>query len=45
VILVYGIDHNEFELVIRGIGRWLDLRRGQDDWIDFPAIVDRTWAA
>jgi hypothetical protein len=44
VILVFGIDHNEFELVIRGIGRWLDVRSGQDDWIDFPAIVDRTWA-
>jgi hypothetical protein len=43
-ILVYGIDHSEFELVVRGIGRWLDLRPGQDDWIDFPAIVDRTWA-
>ena len=45
VILVYGIDHNEFELIERGIGRWLDLRPGQDDWLDFPAVVDRRWGA
>ena len=44
-ILVYGIGHNELELVLRGIGRRLGLRPGQADWIDFPAIVDRTWAA
>jgi hypothetical protein len=25
--------------------RRLDLRPGQDDWVDFPAIVARTWAA
>jgi len=44
VILVYGIGHNEFELVIRGIDRWLDARPGNEAWIDFPAVVDRTWA-
>lgn len=45
VILVYRIDQNEFERVIRGIGRWLDVRPDQDDWLDFPAVVDRRWSA
>jgi predicted nuclease of predicted toxin-antitoxin system len=44
VILVYGIDHSEFALIIRGIERWLELRPAQADWSDFPAILDRQFA-
>ena len=45
VILVYGIDHREFDLVARGIRRWLDVRPVAQDWVDFPAVLDRTWAS
>lgn len=45
VILVYGIDHSEFALIARGIERWLQLRPDQTDWSDFPAILDRRFAA
>ena len=41
VILVYGIDHSEFALVVRGIERWLELRPGQANWCDLPAVLDR----
>ena len=44
VILVYGIDHSEFALIARGIGRWLSLRPEQAAWSDFPAILDRRFA-
>lgn len=44
VILVYGIRHSEFGLVLRGIERWFDRPR-QEDWIDFPAVVDRAFAS
>jgi hypothetical protein len=44
VILVYGIDHSEFALIARGIERWLQLRPDQEDWTDFPAILDRRFA-
>jgi predicted nuclease of predicted toxin-antitoxin system len=44
VILVYGIDHSEFTLIARGIERWLELRPDQEDWTDFPAILDRRFA-
>src|SRR5918994_809718 len=30
VILVYGIDHSEFALIVRGIERWLQLRPDQE---------------
>jgi hypothetical protein len=44
VVLVYGIDHSEFGLILRGIERWLELRPDQADWSDFPAILDRRFA-
>lgn len=44
VILVYGIDHSEFALIARGIERWLQLRPDQEQWTDFPAILDRRFA-
>jgi hypothetical protein len=45
VILVYGIEHSEFGLVLRGIERWFELRPRQEDWIDFPAVVTREFAS
>lgn len=45
VILVYGIGHNEFGLIVRGIERWLDLRPRQEEWVDFPAVVSRGFAS
>jgi predicted nuclease of predicted toxin-antitoxin system len=45
VILVYGIDHREFELVIRGILRWLELYSETASWIDLAAVLDRDFAS
>jgi hypothetical protein len=45
LILVYGVEHREFGLILRGIERWLDLRPRQEDWLDFPAVVSRTFAS
>jgi hypothetical protein len=44
VILVYGIEHDEFGLILRDVERWLELRPGQEDWMDFPAILYRAFA-
>lgn len=44
VILVYGIGHAEFDLLVRGIGRWLGRRPKPEDWVDFPAVLDRGFA-
>jgi predicted nuclease of predicted toxin-antitoxin system len=45
VILVYGIDHSEFELIIRGIQRWLELYSEPESWIDLAAVLDRDFAS
>jgi hypothetical protein len=45
VILVYGIDHNEFGLIVRGIESWLTRRPEQEAWADFPAVLHRAFAA
>jgi predicted nuclease of predicted toxin-antitoxin system len=45
VILVYGIDHREFDLVVRGIQRWLDLYPQPANWIDLAAVLDRRFAS
>ena len=44
IVLVYGIDHSEFALIARGIERWLQLRPDQENWNEFPAILDRRFA-
>jgi hypothetical protein len=44
-IVVYGIDHSEFELIIRGIQRSLELYPGPADWVDLPVAVDRDFAS
>jgi len=41
VILVYGIGHADFDVVVRGIERLLASRPSPDRWIDLPAILDR----
>jgi predicted nuclease of predicted toxin-antitoxin system len=45
VILVYGIDHKEFQTIASGIQRWLDLYPEPDDWIDLAAVLDRAFAS
>jgi hypothetical protein len=45
VILVYGVLHHEFALIIGGVQRWLEIRDVQEDWVDFPAILDRGFAS
>jgi predicted nuclease of predicted toxin-antitoxin system len=44
-ILVYGIDHNEFELIITGIERWLALYPEPANWTDLAAVLDRDFAS
>ncbi len=44
-ILVYGIDHSEFALIVRGIERWLELYPEPERWIDLAAILDRGFAS
>jgi predicted nuclease of predicted toxin-antitoxin system len=44
-ILVYGIDHSEFDLIVRGIQRWLDLYPEPAKWIDLAAVLDRYFAS
>jgi predicted nuclease of predicted toxin-antitoxin system len=45
MMLVYGIDHREFDLVVRGIERWLERRPTEAEWTDLPAVIDRRWAS
>ena len=45
VILVYGIDHNEFGVVIRGIERWLAVYREQRDWTERAVVLSRDLAS
>ncbi len=45
VILIYGIDHREFELIVRGIERCLDLYPHAASWVDLTMIIDRTFAS
>jgi hypothetical protein len=45
MILLYGVDHSELGLIVRGIERWLEVRPRQEDWLDFPAVVSREFAS
>jgi hypothetical protein len=45
VILAYGTDHREFDLIVRGVERWLERLPTDAEWLDFPAVVDRRWAS
>jgi predicted nuclease of predicted toxin-antitoxin system len=44
-ILIYGIDHSKFELIIRGIQRWLEIYPEPASWIDLTAVIDRDFAS
>ena len=44
-ILVYGTGQSEFGLIARGIEHWLELRPGQEEWLDFAAIISREFAS
>lgn len=44
VILVYGIDHREFDVIVRGIERCLELYPDQGSWRDLALVVDRGFA-
>jgi hypothetical protein len=45
VILVYGIDHREFAVVVRGIERCLELYPDTAGWQDLALVVDREFAS
>ena len=45
VILVYGVDHREFDVVIRGIQRWVKLYPDSASWVDLTLAVDRDFAS
>ena len=42
VILVYGIDHSEFDLVARCLERLFELRPSQEAWLDYTAVLTRS---
>jgi hypothetical protein len=44
-IVVYGIDHSEFELIIRGVQRWVQLYPEPAGWADLTVSVDRDFAS
>jgi predicted nuclease of predicted toxin-antitoxin system len=44
VILVYGIDHREFDVIVRGIERCLELHSDQAGWRDLALVVDHQFA-
>ncbi len=44
-ILVYGIDHSEFESIARGIERWLELYPEPGKWTDLAVVLDREFAS
>lgn len=45
VILVYGIDHREFDAVLRGIERCVALYPDQASWRDLALVLDRQSAS
>jgi Domain of unknown function (DUF5615) len=42
IVLVHGIDHGEFGLVLDGARRLLDARPVQEDWIDVCDVLSRS---
>jgi predicted nuclease of predicted toxin-antitoxin system len=44
-IVVYGIDHSEFELIIRGVQRWVEIYPDPASWVDLTVAVDRDFAS
>ena len=44
VILVYGIDHREFDMIVRGIQRCVELYPEPATWRDLAVVVNREFA-
>jgi predicted nuclease of predicted toxin-antitoxin system len=44
-ILVYGIDHSEFEPIAHGIERWLEQYPEPGKWTDLAVVLDRSFAS
>lgn len=44
-IIVYGLDHSEFGPILRGIGRLLDERPRQKDWVGLVDALTRQRAS
>ena len=44
-IIVYGLDHDEFGLILRGIRRLFDERPRQEDWVDLTDALTRQRAS
>ncbi len=44
-MLVYGIDHSEFELIVRGVERWTEIYPEPAHWIDLAVVIDRQLAS
>lgn len=44
-ILVYGLDHSEFALILRGIRRLFDGRPRQEKWVDLADALTRQRAS
>jgi hypothetical protein len=41
----YGIDHREFDLIVGGVERCLQLYADASSWRDLAVIVNREFAA
>jgi predicted nuclease of predicted toxin-antitoxin system len=44
VILIYGIDHREFDMIARGIQRCVELYPEPATWRDLAVVVNREFA-
>ncbi len=44
-IVVYGIDHSEFEPIIRGVQRWVEIYPDPASWADLTLALDRDFAS
>ncbi len=45
VILVYGIDHREFDAIVRGIERCVEMYPQPATWRDLAVVVNREFAS
>jgi predicted nuclease of predicted toxin-antitoxin system len=45
VVLVYGIDHSEFDVIVRGIERCLEMYPQPATWRDLGVVVNHEFAS
>ena len=45
VILVYGIDHREFDVIVRGIERCVEMYPQPATWRDLAVVINREFAS